>query len=355
MFFSWKNIFKNYPQMEKAALCAVTAERNVGKSTDTYKYLLENGALTPNKKVVFLRNTETELKTMIKDFNARFSNQFIASGGFIYSLEKQILIDKKTKDETVKYVKNELVGYMAAVSIYVNYKSVEAKDVKYIVYEEFNEDTSIGRNIYPNFINLITTFIRFNDVKILMIGNRDGFMSDFYINWNIIPKAINIDDELFKIGDVGYWLEMGTAQFANLKNDETAFYKLAMLDNRTAKYSAGGYIQNLNSNVINFKEILKNFSPIYYIALNEKKYIFGKYKSNQYAIISPWNYSSDLDLKTYALDSISRLLKESLIRDNDDLKDFVSGLLKVIKNKSCYFDSYDTLQIFKELTLIVKF
>ena len=354
MFFTWKNLYKFYPQMEKAPLNVVTTERNVGKTTDTYKHILELGGFTPNKKVLLLRNTEKELNIMARDFNARFSNKFICSGGFIYSLEKTTLVNKKTGEEIDKYNKNELVGYMAAVSIYTNYKSVEAKDVKFIVYEEFNENTSIGRNCYPNFINLITTFIRFSDVKIFMLGNRDGFVSDFYINWNIIPTMDTFNDTIYKVGDVGYWVEMGAQHFQDLNNNKTISNRLAMLDNRTAKYAQGGYLQNINNNVINYNEILKSFKPLYYLMFNECRYIFGNFFINgikKYAVISPWNFKKELDLKIYALDLVSRASRKAIIRDSEDLNDFATALLKLLKESLIYFDSYDTLEQLKQFAI----
>ena len=354
MFFTWKNLYKFYPEMEAAPLNVVTTQRNVGKTTDTYKHILEEGGFTPNKKVLLLRNTEKELNIMARDFNARFSNKFICSGGFIYSLEKTILVNKKTGEETEKYTKNELVGYMAAVSIYTNYKSVEAQNVKYIVYEEFNENTAIGRNCYPNFINLITTFIRFSKVKIFMLGNRDGFVSDFYINWNIIPQPQNITDTIYKIGDVGYWVEMGSQHFEDLNNNKTISHRLAMLDNRTAKYAEGGYLQNINNNVMNYKEILKNFSPLYYLMINEVRYIFGNFYIKgikKYAVVSPWNFKNELDLKTYALDLVSRASRRAIIRDAEDLNDFATALLLLLKEAKIFVDSYDTLEQLKQFAI----
>lgn len=52
---------------------------------------------------------------------------------------------------------------------------------------------------------------------------------------------------------------MGSQHFADLNNNETISYKLATLDNRTAKYADGGYLQNINNNVINYNEYFEYF------------------------------------------------------------------------------------------------
>lgn len=354
MFFQWNRIFKKFPHIKKAQIIAVCGPRNIGKSTDTYSYALKKGGFTEHKKVALLRNTDKEVVTMRQDFNNRFLNRFKCVGNFIYSLKQEFIT--KDGEEIPIYTKDKHVGYIAAISTYTNLKSVEAKDLAFIIYEEFNEDTAIGRNIYPQFINLITTLIRFSKVQILMLGNKDGFMSDFYVNWNIIPQTQNANDVIYPIGDFGYWLELGNKDYEDLNNQNTLFYKLAMLDNRTKTYLNGGYIHGINPIVKNFKELLPDSKPIYYLAINEQKYVFCKYKENQFCVISPWNvdYQFNDNLKTYSIDLISRLMKESQIIDDDDLTEIVQNLLIWIKKQLVFFDSYDTLQRFKDLTIWLK-
>lgn len=357
-FFNIDNYFIKYPFLKKFQILAFVGPRNIGKSTDMYKHIIKNGGFTKQEKVLLLRNSDEEIKMMRQDFNDRFKNKYMIVGNSIYLLKKEII--NKDNEEIPIYKKDDHIGYIAAISTYIKMKSVEAKDVKWIFYEEFNEDTAIGKNIYPKFINLITTFIRFNKVKLFMLGNKDGFASDYYINWDIIPKENNDKDELFYIKDrsgkpFGCWLELGNDDFKDLGNENTLFYKLAMLDNRTKSYINGGYLQNISPLVKNYKELIKNASPMFYLAIKETKYIFFKYLQNNYCIISPWNYpNNDLPIKTYSLDLISRLIKETQILDNDDMAEIVKGLLNLLKQGKIYFDSYDTLQIFKDLTLWLK-
>lgn len=354
MFFSWKNLYKKYPFLKNSRIIAICGPRNIGKTVDTYEYVINTRkGFTPTHKVAILRNTDRECLAYKQDFNNRFAGKFRVVGNYIYSL-KQTTIEKK--GETFDILeKDELVGYMAGISTYTNLKSIEAKDVKTIIYEEFNEDTSIGRNIYSAFINLLTTLERKNKILLLMLGNKDGFMSDFYVNWNIIPDINNDEDRIFPIGKVGFWIELGNKQFRDLKNDKMLSYELAMLDNRTKSYMMGGYLQNIDSLVVNFETILKNFEPQFYIAVQEQKYTFGKFNNN-YALVSPWNlnYEFDSNLPVYSVDLISRLLQDSKILDDDDLKEVIEFVLRLIKNKELYFDSYDTLQLFKDLTVFLK-
>lgn len=129
-------------------------------------------------------------------------------------------------------------------------------------------------------------------------------------------------------------------------------YELAMMDNRTKSYMQGGYLQNIDVNVINYQEIIKDFKAQFYIAYEENKYTFGAFK-NGYAIVSPWNlnYQFDINLPTYSVDLISRIMKESKILDDDELKEIIEYILRLIKQRLLYFDSYDTLQKFKDITI----
>lgn len=352
-YFSWNAIFKKYPELKQKELIAVCGPRNIGKTTATYPYIEKLGGFKENAKVTILRNTEKELITARQDFNNRFLNKYKCIGSSIYTLKKTFIVVDNEK--TPIYQKDKHVGYMAAISTYTNLKSIEAKNVKFIIYEEFNEDTAIGRNIYPQFINIITTLIRFSKCKIFMLGNKDGFMSDFYINWNIIPQLQNENDTLFNIGDFGVWIELGNKDYADLGNSETLFYKLAMLDNRTKAYLLGGYIHGLNPIVKNYQELIKNAKPLYYLAIDEQKYAYCKY-NNQYCILSPWNfdYNFNNNLKTYSIDLISRLLNESSILDDDDTVEILTNILTLIKKQVVFFDSYDTLQKFKDITILLK-
>lgn len=351
-FFTWKNLFKQYPYLENSKLLTLCGPRNIGKSYDTYRYVKEDRqGFTDKHKVAILRNTDKEAIVARQDFNNRFDGKMKCYGNMIYTTKKKTI--KKDGGDYVIDVKDKHVGYLAGITTYTNLKSVEAKDIKTIIYEEFNEDTAIGRNIYPAFINIITTLIRFSDCTIYMLGNKDGFMSDFYVNWNIIPQVQNDKDVIFKISDIGYWVELGNEYFKDLGNQNTIFYKLAMMDNRTKNYLQGGYVQNISSNVVNFKELVNDFKPMFYLAYLEQKYVLGKW-NNFYAIISPWNYDNNLQIRTYSIDLISRLLGESTILEDDELKEIIDFVLKNIKAQNIVFDSYDTLQKFKDLTVWLK-
>ena len=53
----------------------------------------------------------------------------------------------------------------------------------------------------------------------------------------------------------------------------------------------------------------------------------------------------------YALDKISKINKDTKIVDDEDLQTIIDGILKKIKEQRVLFDSYETLEIIKSLTM----
>lgn len=356
-FFDWDRIFSEFEEYENVDMWMVLAPRNVGKSTSTYKYLINNKYFTKDKKVLILRNTENQQKEMIKDFNNRFKDKLLASGSFIYELIPEAHINTKTKEVEHKFKKGEVVGYIASINTYTNMKSVEAKDVKFIFYEEFNEDTIFGKNIYVKFINLITTFQRFSNVKFVLLGNKDSFNNDYFVNWDIQPNDNNQEDKITEIKSydgeeiLGVCLDLGLKRFADLGNENTLSNKLAQLDGRSRSYANGGYAKEIISNVRNVRSFINDFKPSYKIAIQDANYVFGKV-NNMYAIVSPWNWEYDDNLKVYALDKISRTNAISLTKE--EMENVARLLMSLFKENKIIFDSWDTRALIQAATTLLQ-
>lgn len=357
MFFDWDHIFKEFDEYRDVPMWMVLAPRNVGKSTSTYKWALKNGYFTPQKKVLMLRNTDSQTGEMKKDFAARFKDQFTTSGSFVYNTERELWVNRKTKETVEKFKKKDLVGYISAINTYTNLKSVEAKDVRLIFYEEFNEDTNFGKNIYSKFINLITTFQRFSTVKFLMVGNKDCYNNDFFVNWDIQPNENPDEDKITEIRSydgseiLGVCLDLGLKRFADLGNQNTLSNKLAMLDGRSRNYALGGYAKTIIQNVRNARSFINEFRPIYKIAVLNNNYVFGKVEED-FAIVSPWNWEISDNLPVYAFDKISRTSATSLT--DRELKSALKNIIFLFKNNKLIFDSWDTREVFNMMTKLVE-
>lgn len=355
-YFNWKELFEKYPKYALVILQVILTERNTGKSFATYKDMEDRNIFIPNRKGLIFRNTDKELIQTKRDFANRFKNKLMVKGDFIYNIKWETI----TKDgEEINIPKmDEVVGYFASINNYINYKSIEAKDVVYIMYEEFNEDTVIGRNIYFKFINILKTFERFNKLeRIVMLGNKDGFDSDYFVNWDILPSESPQENKISEIRDeygiIGVVYDFGSKEFANLNNKKTISNRLASFDARTNNYANGGFLKEHSKRVINFKSITPTFNPEFYISIGDAKFVFGRFEKG-FAILSPWNFYCDKEMINYSFDIASSLINGSTILENDDHIELIDFLFKKEKANEVYYDSYDSRNDFRNLLMVHK-
>ena len=355
-FFNWKELFEKYSKYKKVLLHIILTERNVGKTYATYADMDEKNIFIENRKGLIFRNTDKELVQTKRDFANRYKNKLIVQGDFIYDIKWETLT--KDGEEINVPHKNKVVGYFASINNYINYKSIEAKDIVYIMYEEFNEDTVIGRNIYFKFINILKTFERFNKLeRVVMLGNKDGFDSDYFVNWNILPSENPKKNQITEIKDdqgiIGVVYDFGSQEFKNLKNKQTLSNRLAAFDARTNNYANGSYLKEHSKRVINCKLIIPTFKPEFYISIKENRFIFGNFENGS-AILSPWNYEQNLELVNYSFDVQSSLIGDSIILEQDEHIELMDFLFKKERANELYYDSYDSRNDFRNLIMVHK-
>lgn len=355
-FFNWKELLKLYPKYKNVLLHVVLTERNTGKSYGTYVDMDEKNIFTVDRKGLIFRNTDKELIQTKRDFANRYKNRLIVRGDFIYSIKWET-VNRDGEEINIPHA-DDVVGYFASINNYINYKSIEAKNVVYIMYEEFNEDTVIGRNIYFKFINILKTFERFNKLeRVVMLGNKDGFDSDYFVNWNILPSENPKKNKITEIRDdyglIGVVYDFGSEEFANLSNSKTLSNRLASFDARTNAYANAQYLKEHCKRVVNYKAIVPTFKAEFYISIEDNKFVFGRFEQG-YAIVSPWNYDTSLELINYSFDIASSLLHGSMILENDDHVELIDFLFKKEKANELYFDSYDSRNDFRNLLMTHK-
>lgn len=337
-------------------LVCINGERNIGKTFASYAQIIKEGGFTPDKKVAFIRNSEEQLKIMKADFNTRFYNRFLASGNQLFNLKKNLIISKNG-DEIITYSKDQCIGYIGALSTFTKLKSIEALNLRYVFFEEYNEDY-IGHDCYPKFIDLLTTLTRFNIVKTLMIGNRVSYTNDFLVNWNILPQESYDEDYFIKFSKKGFFIELGTKQFKQLHNDETLFYELAQFNKKSQNQMAGKYYDEFDRRVINYQRILDaNFRPICNFIYMEQLYCLGRifYDNREcYGMLSYYNYTNT-KLPNYTLDNASQGLRRAKLTDDEDRLEIIKMLFGNHKKMAIYYDSFDLLQKIKDIIFIMNY
>lgn len=341
-----KHFNTTFKKKSKSKILVVNAVRNIGKSYSTWKYA-EKYSLTPNKKLVYMRNQEEQIKFVVKDFNNMFHNKFLATATHIYKLEKSII--EKDDKEIAIYKKGEVVGYMISLSTYYKYKSGEFNDVNLLFFDEYNQREAYKQ--FENFISLGKTIERFSQMEMIFLGNRESANNEFMVKFGIDPiaaedkdgdimipiKNINNPKEI-----IGAFFEIGNKTYENLGNKNMLIDKIAAFSNITNNYMVGGYLDDYSLYIINFrKHIQRSFIPKFCFVISKVIYTFGKFQNTKYAVVREDNYF-DEGLKKYSFDSYSDQMQESLIIDDDEKTDLLELLFMKVKKNNIYFDSFDT-------------
>lgn len=353
-FFNFSECIKkhNIPFYDKSCCLFLLGERNCGKTTSPI-YEFMNQASETNK-ILICRNTKEQLKISVQDFNVRFAGKFQVYGGMIWKLQTVVALDKN-KEEYEVFKRTECVGYVADLNNYHNYKSVQAKDVKLIFFDEVIQLDGIS-NFYEKLVNLFMTFVRFNQTSILLIGNRDSPNNELMVNWDITPKQeAPKEDEVVNVKDNIWFVNLGTEQFKDLynqSNEPHIIKSLASLNTTTDSYiNEGGYLQDFSMMVINYNSnMASTFDAYYLITYKEKEAVVGTFGEDKLAIcisLDAVKKAKDLGLKVIPIDTMGFLVCDSEIMDEEYTDKILRRLLLEYKKKNLYFDSFEVLEWMK--------
>lgn len=336
-FFDLRNYVPEYEKTHKNKVIVINGERNIGKTTSIWNEI-EKNYMTSESRFVYVRNNGEKLKRAKADFNARFIERFRMTDTHVFKL-----IKKEKKDGTPYFVNGEVIGYVSAVSTYLNDKSGQFPNVKFIFHEEYNENTK-EKDIYFKWINLLTNFIRFNDVVIIVIGNRDDVNNEFMVKWGIdISETFN-KTTLQIIDNFIYFFELGKNDFLDLNNDKTAFYKLAQYDNKSRNYIKGQYSIDKSRNVLNFqKHILPTSELKYIFSINKESFYFGTflYKKKKVYFLTDEYIDQDLKrIQKISLNSFADLNGSNKILERDDIIEIKEHFINLFRQDKIFFNSF---------------
>lgn len=223
-----KQRFFNFLEYVKSGLIVpggltiINGGRDIGKTTGTfYLWLLKFG--DSEHQVFFTRNSDKEIKAFGKTFNAQFGNEFRFVGETIWKMKPEIWVNKKTKEEETRFVKDQCVGFAGALGGIDGWRSANFENVRFVFVDEYNQ---IGNSLNAEkFLTLWTSILRTKqNVFTVIIGNRDDVAADLLIELGV---RINIDnnlkgdyvvpllpnDEHFK--DKCFFIDLDDARFEN--------------------------------------------------------------------------------------------------------------------------------------------
>lgn len=350
--------------LKKSMLLCINAERNIGKTTCWLNYLFDSGRVCEMRKVGYLRIKDNQIRRFRGDFNNRFKGRYEASGGMFYKLSKTVKMSKD-EEEIITYEREECVGYYGSVNCFAEIKSVEASNIKYILFDEYNEDTSL-RNLYTNFINLITTLGRFNEMLIVMLGNRDTANNDFMVKWKVLPQENTYgEDSIIEFDDNCFFMELGTKQFEALGNKDTIWRRLARFDYNADRYLSGGYAKDVSMYVVPFDVIAKpSFEPLFMVVLKGRPLVIGSFKHSKYGnkqcyILCEDKYAiekaKEENLEMFSLDASGYQNGDAKLNNGDSIESIIKSMLLAHRRCELFYDGFDIMNDFCEKMLMVKF
>lgn len=357
-FFNFTDFCRkhNIPFFEKSCCVCIVGERNCGKTTSPLNLFMERASAT--NKVLICRTTEKQLRMQIQDFNNRFSGRFQIWGGLIYKLQPFNKVNGRLVKETeTLYRRGECVGYVADLNNYHNYKSVEAKDVKMIFFDEVIQLEQV-QLFYEKLINLFMTYARFNQPSILMIGNRDTPNNEIMVSWEIEPlKEAPKEDVVYHIDTNTWYVDLGTEQFKDLyendENDPHIVKTLAKYNHITNLYlNEGGYLEEFSLRVVPFKKKLQDtFDPLYLVTFGERLAVLGHCYDKKLCVVKhpeAIQLAKDHNLQTFPLDAKGYLVPDSVICGRDTSEKILKTLLIEYKKGNVFCDSFELLEFLKQ-------
>lgn len=346
----------NIPFFEKSCCVCIVGERNTGKTTSPLNMFMERAS--EKNKVLICRTTEKQLKMQVNDFNNRFKGRFQIWGGLIYKLIPYNKINQRNVEDDTYYRRGECVGYAADLNNYHNYKSVEAKDVKMIFFDEVIQLDQV-QLFYEKLINLFMTFARFNNPSILMIGNRDTPNNEIMVSWEIEPMLeAPKEDIVYNVGPNTWYVDLGTDQFKDLYDitdgrDPHIVKTLAKFNATTDLYlNEGGYLQEFSLKVVPFKKKLQDtFDPLYLCTFGERLCVLGHCFDGKLCIVKhpeAIEIAKEQKLETFPLDAKGYLVPDSVLTTREVSDKILKTMLIEYKKGNLFCDSFELLDFIKQ-------
>lgn len=331
------------------AVLAILHKRRIGKSTSSLKLIEEMWEhFEYKRKLLYIRNTEEELKTFKNSFNVKFANRFKIVNNHIF----KIFVDETGKEIINKRI---IIGICGAVSTYEKIKSlIDGTDFYLVLWDEFNgyDDnvdflSHIDKTQYFYLLELIASVEGpSEDMLVLLLGNKVNSQNDILLNWNIsIPNEPNdydvwesrdkvLDGQLYKIrfcnGGVKEWAEVGLGN--------QLFKALATFNKKTDKYFVkNDFFQKQGDNVKASLYITER-KVIYYIAFKEILIEYGIWKEGFY--FDEIEDEPIPGVKIFGFDVEGFINNPKACETSQEaLSEFLSLIADLIKKKICYFTS----------------
>lgn len=312
----------------------IISQRGLGKTHSAVE-MIDNDITLNGGKCVFTRLTYEPFK--------KFKDDIGVMTGWSCSVMAQNI---KREGETI--------GYLTSLNTYANAKGGTYNDVKWMIFDEFNEDLYV-ENAYAKFCMLVDSFKRHRkDFKCILLGNMINKN-----NWFLNAMGLRIDwkskeDVIHYLPEYGVKVVVvGSQTYANLMRARSDITKLASADpNAHAFYNEQEFLNDDGTNVVNFsKWVVKTFTPKFYFAYKEFRYLFGSYieedGSTCYFVDRDciWFEKYEGTVPDFSFDGVGSVKSmSSQIVEDEDIEDIQSTFFVLAKQGKLFFGSFDCFE-----------
>lgn len=302
-------------------MCAVDAERNIGKSYGAFDDL-HNDYLKKSdfkNKYAYVRTNLAKTKLFRSTFNDKFKQD-----GY-YCGEKGIYYFGDDEINPRKVNQYPMVATVLTIDNEMNYKSGWFQDTHRVIWDEYNEIASNGK-MFQNFTNLMKTVKRETDgFEIWLMGNKNDGDNDILVALQVDTPIDNESSWLQVIKPGVYYISIGISEYDQIKaNDPDDLISLiASCDPTTDEFiNHGGFLKKRDSDIMLWKNMQAlGFESKRYFTFQQDSYILGELIDGSLAIIQTSNFDGKFPIialdnlaTLYKTDSVSLLTKEQYKR-----------------------------------------
>lgn len=181
----------------------ILGERSNGKSFAVKHLALKEALSDDNKKFIYLRRWDLELKGgLVEQYFADANVELLTDGESNCITAYRGGIYTGFMDDNHKVTRQKLIGYARALSMESHYTSGVYADVSNVIFEEFiSRQTYLGKEPYK-LQQFISTVARRRKIQVWMIGNTISRVCPYFVEWELrnIPRQKQGTIEIYEHG-----------------------------------------------------------------------------------------------------------------------------------------------------------
>lgn len=342
----------------------VVAARRIGKTTSIWDLAIEMWESSNyTKLMLYIRNSEEELKAFARSFNIDYKGRFLISGTHIY----RVYYDESGKE--IQH-KRTIVGLVGAISTFSKLKSaIRDTNFHLVFYDEFNGMDTLAGTEQMQFFNkldgdlyyywtelLITIEGKSPDLLAIITGNKVNAQNDILLTLGVEIEYENNAEDIWidrtvELGNhkIPIWfLNGGSRQYESIKETHLLTSAFATYNPKcNTYYNENGFFQPPSKNVISRYRMNKE-EPRYYFAF--KKSIICLYEDPDSDPDNIYYYLDEIEMpkneelikkeKIYPLDYEAYITyPNAVLWDDEDKEVTADQMTNWIKHEQLYFSS----------------